>query len=102
MGINMTEHERALLDLLFRAAQANPHYIEVAPQIDALLRTVRATALRGAAGESDYAFVSNWLFDRADNIETGAARIVPTPSTLAWRTAPHQRELDELADEESQ
>jgi len=81
MDIKMTEHERALLDILFRAAEANPHYAEVAAPIDALLRTVRATALRDAAkdlkvhsGLSNHQRVfSNWLFDRADYVETGKA-----------------------------
>ena len=73
--IDMTEHEAILLDMLFRASKTEPPYDKVNTQIDALLRTVRATALRDAAKEmvpleraTDFA---NWLFDRADAVETG-------------------------------
>jgi len=71
----MTEHEAILLDMLLQAIQANPSHGDANPQIDALLRTVRATALRDAAKALNgrQGLVSNWLFDRADDIETGKA-----------------------------
>jgi hypothetical protein len=78
----MTEHERALVALLFRVAGVLTPAEAVQPQVDALLAIVRATALRDAAKAlkeqtfhyADYANVKEvecWLFDRADDIETG-------------------------------
>ena len=80
----MTEHEAILLDLLLQAIQVDPAHGDANPQIDALLRSVRATALRAAAkalikeaetGITDIdngtRIDANWLFDRADDIETG-------------------------------
>lgn len=70
--IDMTEHEAILLDMLFRASKTNHPYDEANFQIDALLRTVRATALRDAAHSlvDNQHNTQNWLFDRADDIET--------------------------------
>ena len=75
MGIKMTEHEAILLDMLLQAIQVDPAHGEANPQIDALLRTVRATALRDAAKSlvDNQHGTQNWLFDRADYIETGKA-----------------------------
>jgi len=75
----MTEHEAILLDLLLQAIQVDPAHGDANPQIDALMRTVRATALRDAAKDinrrarldTTSLLVSNWLFDRADAIEAG-------------------------------
>ena len=74
----MNETEQAVLDLVVNAVdQGFVTDLEVA----LLLRTVRAYALRDAAkalnkhAQRDHyqpSFVSNWLFDRADNIEMGA------------------------------
>lgn len=78
--IEMTEHEAILLDMLFRASKTNPPYDEVNSQIEALLRVVRATALRDAAKAlKDHPVIyssehSSWLFDRADAIETWEPR----------------------------
>ena len=75
----MTEHEAILLDMLLQAIQVDPAHGEANPQIDALLRTVRATALRDAAKSirnqyrDDFEEAECWLFDRADDIETGKA-----------------------------
>jgi hypothetical protein len=75
MGIKMTEHEAILLDMLLRDSKTNPPYDGTNSQIDALLRTVRATALRDAAKSlvDNQHGTQNWLFDRADYIETGKA-----------------------------
>lgn len=77
--IEMTEHEAILLDMLFRAPKTNRNFDHENDIIDALLRTVRATALRDAAKGvrkqygDDFNEVECWLFDRADTIETGKA-----------------------------
>jgi len=85
MSYEMTEHEEALFDMLFSASHGGSEAV-VDLQVEALLRTVRATALRDAAKEmirenkGDTAYVdrdvqdpANWLFDRADDIESGKA-----------------------------
>ncbi len=80
----MTEHEAILLDNLFqtsRVSKINQYFDDDNRAIDALLRTVRATAVRDAAKDFNYQarldnshwVVTNWLFDRADGIETGTA-----------------------------
>jgi hypothetical protein len=77
---HMNETEQALLDLVLnKVSQAGPRSPDL--EVTLLLRTVRAYALRDAANDltkpigknprpMDTAY-ANWLFDRADSIESG-------------------------------
>jgi len=71
--IEMTQREAVYLDMLFRASKTNRNFDHDNRVIDLLLRTVRATALRDAAKDlvDNQNGTQNWLFDRADALETG-------------------------------
>jgi hypothetical protein len=76
----MTEQEAILFDRLFRATGTTATDLADDNRvIGELLRTVRANALRDAAKDlKDHPVIysseySSWLFDRADDVETGTA-----------------------------
>jgi len=72
----MTEHEAILLDALLHASKADHNFDHDNYVIDALFRVVRANAVRDAAkalgvGTLNNSEHVNWLFDRADSIDSG-------------------------------